>query len=90
MTYFFLGGTEENQQRRPTVIAGVRSKIQKGKPRIQVSELHELARWWHSDCFARLDSVADVDHFMVYEDKCGLLSALREKQKLRQLGISHA
>ena len=36
-------------------------------------------------CFARLDSVADIDNFMEYKDKCGLLSALQEMQKLRQL-----
>jgi hypothetical protein len=54
-------------------------------PWIKVSELHQLARWYHSDCFTRLDSVADIDHFMEYKDKCGLLSALQEKQKLRQI-----
>jgi hypothetical protein len=32
VTYYFLGGTEENQQRRATIIAGVRSKIQKVHP----------------------------------------------------------
>ena len=87
VTYYFLGGTEGNQQRRATVITGVRSKNTKVTPCIQVSELHQLSRWWHSDCFTRLDSVADIDHFMEYKDKCGLLSALQEKQKLRQLDI---
>jgi len=28
-----------------------------------------------------------LDHFMEYKEKCGLLSALQEKQKLRKLDI---
>ena len=85
MTYYFLGGPEGNQQRRTNIIAGVRSKNTKDTLCIKVSELRQLSRWWYSDCFTSLDSVSDVDHFLEYKGKWGLLSALQEKQKLRQL-----